>query len=228
MSPDKGRKDAKKISTDRSLTDIAYDAIQRMIVTGALGPHQLISESELGRELDCGRTPIREALQRLKFEGFVEVLPRRGILVTAADVNGQLELLEMRRPLERLVVKLAAKRAKPDQRQAMRHLADELEQAIQKNDIDRYLDINKLIHQIQAEATGNRFLKSQITIVHNQSRRFWYSSISDTESFSIAAKHHAETLRAIADGDEEDAILHNQDLLDCLEKVTRDAITGMS
>lgn len=227
MTPDNKKNDAKRAPADKSLTDIAYDAIQRMIVTGTLGPHQLISESELGRELDCGRTPIREALQRLKFEGFVEVLPRRGILVTAADINGQLELLEMRRPLEKLVVQLASKRAKPEQRQAMRRLADELEQAIRQNDIDQYLDINKMIHQIQADATGNRFLKSQITVVHNQSRRFWYSSISDTESFSTAAKHHAETLRAIAAGDVEGAVANNRDLLDCLERATKDAITGI-
>ena len=121
MSPDNRKRDANRSQIDKSLTDIPYDAIQRMIVTGTLGPHQLISESELGRELDCGRTPIREALQRLKFEGFVEVLPRRGILVTAADVNGQLELLEMRRPLEKLVVTLASRRAKPEQRHCRRH-----------------------------------------------------------------------------------------------------------
>ncbi|MBM1633990.1 GntR family transcriptional regulator [Sulfitobacter mediterraneus] len=212
---------------DRSLTDIAYDAIQKMIVTGRLGTHQLISESELGRELGCGRTPVREALQRLKFEGFVEVLPRRGILVTAADVTGQLELLEMRRPLEKLVVSLAAKRAKPKQKQAMLHLADELERAIKENDIEHYLDINKMIHEIQAEATGNRFLKNQITVVHNLSRRFWYASISDTDSFSIAAKHHAATLRAIAAGDETGAMESNCALLDCLEKATKDSIRGI-
>ncbi len=210
------------------MTDAAYDIIQRMIVTGEIRPHQLISESELGRSLNCGRTPIREALQRLKFEGFVEVLPRRGILVTAADVTGQLELLEMRRPLEKLVVTLAAKRAKPAQRQEMLRLADQLEQAIAQTDISRYLDINKLIHEIQAEATGNRFLTSQITVVHNLSRRFWYAFITDNTRFEDAAAHHAATLRCIAAGEGEAATVHSQALLDLLEKATRDAIAGLT
>lgn len=216
--------DQAKFKNTASLTDIAYDAIQNMIVTGELAAHQLISESELGRELNCGRTPIREALQRLKFEGFVNVMPRRGILVTAADVTGQLDLLEMRRPLEELVVRLASRRATSDQREIMLKLADELEKAVSESDIGRYLEINKDIHLIQSESVKNRFLKNQIFVVHNLSRRFWYSFISSTDSFSTAAVHHAETLRAIADKDEDRAVKHNQSLLNLLESVTRSAI----
>ena len=214
--------------TDKSvsLTDIAYDAIQTMIVTGKLKPHQLVSESELGRELDCGRTPIREALQRLRFEGFVEVLPRRGILVTAADITGQLELLETRRPLEDLVVRLGARRASDEQRGEMRKLADRLEGAVERQDMTDYLEINSSIHRIEAEATRNRFLKNQITVLQNLSRRFWYGAISDQASFATAAKHHCATLRAIADGDENAASDGAKALLDFLEDVTRTALNS--
>ncbi|WP_417812493.1 GntR family transcriptional regulator [Thalassospira alkalitolerans] len=204
-----------------SLTDVAYDAIQNMIVTGELEAHQLISESELGRTLDCGRTPIREALQRLKFEGFVDVMPRRGILVTAADVTGQLDLLEMRRPLEALTVRLAARRATSQQRARMRELASEIEAAVAQGDISLYLKINKEIHTILTQSVKNRFLHNQMSVVHNLSRRFWYSFISSTDSFSLAAVHHAETLRAVANKDEDLAEKHNRDLLNLLESVTR-------
>lgn len=206
---------------DMSLTDVAYDAIQNMIVTGELEAHQLISESELSRTLDCGRTPIREALQRLKFEGFVDVMPRRGILVTAADVTGQLDLLEMRRPLEALTVRLAARRATANQRTRMRELASEIEAAVAQDDISLYLKINKEIHILLSQSVKNRFLQNQISVVHNLSRRFWYSFISSTDSFSLAAVHHAETLRAIASKDEDLAEQHNRDLLNLLESVTR-------
>lgn len=204
-----------------SLTDVAYDAIQNMIVTGELQAHQLISESELGRTLDCGRTPIREALQRLKFEGFVDVMPRRGILVTAADVTGQLDLLEMRRPLEALTVRLAARRATAQQRTRMRELATEIEAAVAQGDISLYLKINKEIHTVLSQSVKNRFLQNQMSVVHNLSRRFWYSFITSTDSFSLAAVHHAETLRAVANKDEDLAEKHNRDLLNLLESVTR-------
>ena len=103
-----------------SLAEVAYRAIEEMIVTRRLRPGSMISENQLSEQLGCGRTPIREALQRLKFEGFVEIHPRRGVLVAPIDVVKQLELLEVRRPLECLVVRLAAVRALDRERAEMR------------------------------------------------------------------------------------------------------------
>ena len=65
----------------RSLAEGAYRAIEEMIVTRQLRPGSMVSENQLSEQLGCGRTPIREALQRLKFEGYVEIHPRRGVLV---------------------------------------------------------------------------------------------------------------------------------------------------
>ena len=87
-----------------SLAEGAYRALEEMIVTRQLRPGSMLSENQLSEQLGCGRTPIREALQRLKFEGYVEIHPRRGVLVAPIDVLKQLELLEVRRPLENLVV----------------------------------------------------------------------------------------------------------------------------
>lgn len=211
-------------SPAQSLAEGAYDQIQDMIIKGQLKPYELVSESELTRQFDYGRTPIREALQRLSFEGFVEILPRRGILVTPVDINSQLELLETRRPLELQMVALAAKRARADERDHMRRLADQLELAVLRHDRALYLEINRTIHKTEAAATGNRFLQKQIDVIHNLSRRFWYSFISDTNSFSQAAKFHIETLHAIADGDQSTATDSSAGLLDLLEKVTRASI----
>lgn len=209
-----------------SSSEEAYAKIQSLIVVGELPAYSLISESDLTRRTGCGRTPVREALQRLKFEGFVDVLPRRGILVTPVDINHQLELLETRRPLEELMVSLAAERATDDQRAQMRQLADKLEAAISHKDRQTYLTINRAIHALEAEAAHNRYLLRQIETIHSLSRRFWYSFIADTDSFSRAAEHHAATLRAIADGDPNAAKAACHALLNLLETVSRRAIEG--
>ena len=209
-----------------SSSEEAYAKIQNLIVIGELPAYSLISESDLTRKTGCGRTPVREALQRLKFEGFVDVLPRRGILVTPIDINRQLELLETRRPLEELMVSLAAVRATDDQRAQMRQLADKLEAAISHKDRQTYLAINRAIHGLEAEASHNRYLLRQIETIHSLSRRFWYSFIVDTDSFSKAAEHHAATLRSIADGEPEAARNACRALLDLLEMVSRRAIEG--
>ena len=69
-----------------SLTDRAYAALEEMIVTLQLAPGTAISESDLSGHLGIGRTPIREALQRLAREKLVSIFPRRGIFVSPIDV----------------------------------------------------------------------------------------------------------------------------------------------
>lgn len=209
-----------------STAEQAYSEIQRRIVTGEIEAYALLSENDLARRIGCGRTPVREALQRLKFEGFVDVLPRRGIMVTPVDVNRQLELLETRRPLEEMMVSLAAIRADESQRAEMLRLADDLEAAIAEKDRGRYLEINSDIHRIEAAAAGNRYLAAHIQMVHGLSRRFWYSFITETDRFSKAAVHHARVLRAISNGEPDMAVQEARALLDLLEEVSKLAILG--
>ena len=118
----------------RTSAESAFEAIEDMIVTGELPSLHLMSESDLARRTGFGRTPVREALQRLKFVGLVDVLPRRGVVVTAVDINRQLDLLETRRPLEKLMVRLAASRASDEQRNRMSDIADDLREAVATGD----------------------------------------------------------------------------------------------
>ena len=99
-----------------SLADRAYSDLEELIVTLRLAPGSAVSEAELSQRLGIGRTPIREALQRLARERLVTILPRRGIIVSEINVKSQLRLLEVRREVERLVAKNAARRATPEQR----------------------------------------------------------------------------------------------------------------
>ena len=87
---------------DASLSDRAYRRLEEMIVTLQLAPGAVVSESALSKRLGIGRTPIREALQRLARERLVVVLPRRGIMVSEINVSTQLRLLEARRELEQI------------------------------------------------------------------------------------------------------------------------------
>lgn len=195
-----------------------------MIVTRELLPGSMISENQLAEELGCGRTPIREALQRLKLEGFVEIHPRRGALVTPVDVMRQLELLEVRRPLENLVARLAAARATHDERREMIRLAEEITAAAARSDRIAYLSANRAIHDIRTKASRNQMLSRTMGLVLGLSRRFWYAYIEDTGSFAIAAALHNDILRAIAAGSANDAAAAVTRLLDFLESLTRRAI----
>jgi DNA-binding GntR family transcriptional regulator len=211
-------------SRNDSLADIAYRRIEEMIVTRVVPPGSMLSENQLSEELGCGRTPIREALQRLRLEGFVEIHPRRGALVTPVDVMKQLELLEVRRPLEDLVARLAAERANAEERKEMLRLAGEIVTAASASDRSRYLEANRAIHEIRTRAARNTMLAKTMSGVLGLSRRFWYAYIEDTGSFSEAAALHASILRAISGGEGDEAVAAAGHLLDFLEGLTRSAI----
>lgn len=210
-------------STD-SLAETAYRRIEDMIVRRKLPPGAMISENQLSDELGCGRTPIREALQRLRLEGFVEIHPRRGVLVSPIDVRRQLELLEVRRALDTRVASLAAARATDAERTEMRRLAAEIRDAANEREHARYLAANRAIHSIKATATRNSVIESMLAGINALSRRFWYSYVEDTDAFREAADRHAAVLVAIADHDAGAAVAAAEALLDFLERLTREAI----
>src|ERR1700733_1598478 len=94
-----------------TLTEKAYRALEEEIVTLRIPPGTLVSEAILSRRLGVGRTPVREALQRLAREWLVVIMPRRGIVVSDIDPVRQLRLLEARREVERFLAHSAARRA---------------------------------------------------------------------------------------------------------------------
>lgn len=204
-----------------SLAETAYRRIEEMIVTRVLKPGAMISEKILAAEIECGRTPVREALQRLRLEGYVEVHPSRGIQVSTIDIFRQFELLEVRRPLESLMVRLAAERATKAERNAMLQLADDLGAAAASRDRLAYLVANRSIHETLASATRNSILANSIRVLHGLSRRFWFSYIEDEDFFEEAARLHAATLRAVASGTGDIACANAAEFLDFLEGITR-------
>jgi DNA-binding GntR family transcriptional regulator len=93
-----------------TLADQAYRTLLEEIVTIRLEPGEVLVEEELQQRLGLGRTPIREALQRLAYEDLVVVLPRRGTLVSQIDITDLTAIYEVRSGLEGLAARLAAER----------------------------------------------------------------------------------------------------------------------
>ena len=118
---------------DGTLTDRAYRELEEMIVTLQLSPGTVLSEQVLALRLKIGRTPIREALQRLARDGLVVIMPRRGIMVSEINLRLQLRLLEVRRELERLMAGLAAERATPEERREFAEVAEAMLAAAAKS-----------------------------------------------------------------------------------------------
>lgn len=94
-----------------SLVERIYDELEDRIVSLELPPGAMLSEVTIAREFGVSRTPVGEALQRLAREGLVNVLPRRGIVVTDISLTGQMRVLEFRRDISNFIARLGAIRA---------------------------------------------------------------------------------------------------------------------
>ena len=190
--------------TTLNKADQAFLQIERLIVLQELPPGSLVSEKQLMELTGLGRTPVREALQRLARERLVEIHPNRGVLVPAASIEAQLKLLELRRTLEPFAVRLAAQRATPHQRRAAAALADEVLRATES--VDDFATFLRDAHALVVGATHNEFVEVAMAPLQGLSRRFWFGNLTDPhQDLAQAARLHNAILAAIADEDAEAA-----------------------
>jgi DNA-binding GntR family transcriptional regulator len=209
-----------------TLTERAYRVLEEEIVTLALAPEEVVSEALLADRLRIGRTPIREALQRLARERLVRILPRRGIVVAGVDVREQLRLLEVRREIERLLARIAARRADAGQRERLRALADGMDRAAVDGDETAFLRLDRELNLLVLEAARNEFAAAAMTLMHGLSRRFWFIHWRQSADLPEAARVHAALARAIAEGQPEPAAAASDRLLDYIEAFTRATVSA--
>lgn len=213
------------LASGRSLTDRAYGHLEEMIVTLQLPPGSAVSETALSQRLGIGRTPIREALQRLARERLVTILPRRGIIVSEINVKSQLRLLEARREVERLVAKSAARRATPEERAHFLDLARRFESSAKTNDEVAFMRVDREFNELSVAAARNEFAAGAMGLMHSLSRRFWFIHYKQAADMPLTAKLHADVARAVAAGREAAAGKAMDRLLDAVTKFTRDTVT---
>ena len=183
---------------DVTLTDKAYAQIEELIVTLQLPPGTVLSELVLADRLGIGRTPIREALQRLSRDGLVNILPRRGVLVSEIDLRAQLRLLEVRRVLERLMARAAAERASEEERAQFSEIAAGMRRASDQEDDISFMRLDQQFNTLVSLAARNEFASRSMGLMHGLSRRFWYQHYKQAADLPLAARLHAEVAEAVA------------------------------
>jgi DNA-binding GntR family transcriptional regulator len=216
----------RKAANALTLTERAYRELEEQIVTLRLKPGEFLSEYALASSLRIGRTPIREALQRLGREGLVTILPRKGILVAETDPRKQLLVLEVRRELERLLSRLGAQRASEEQRRRFREIADNMDRAGKTNDDLAFMRLDRELNLMIAEAGQNEYASRAMRFLQGHSRRFWYLHYKQAADLPLCARLHAAQARAIAGGEAKAAAAAADRLIDYTETFTRATVLG--
>src|SRR5690606_38076091 len=135
---------------------------------GELGPDVLLTEKQLAASIGLGRTPVREALQRLERDGFVRIVPYRGAIVTPMKHSDLLEIYEFRLGLEPVAAALAAQRATGDEIAAMERL---VEASQRLRDAREVVDAGQDIHRLIYTSARNRRISQALDGIQGQSQR---------------------------------------------------------
>lgn len=181
------------------LRQAVTDELRDRIVRGEYPPGTRLAEELLARELEVSRNPVRESLQALAAEGFVELEPRRGARVARVDARRAAELFEVRGALEGLTAELAARkrtRAAVDQLLA---IVEEGRAAADRHELADLPMLNTRFHGQLAEMADNQLLADTLSQLSGVIR--WIYAERIHERVESSWHEHVELARAVADGD---------------------------
>jgi DNA-binding GntR family transcriptional regulator len=182
----------------------AYDSLQRLIVMLDLTPGKLVTEADLMEKSGFGRTPVREAVQRLALQGLMEIRPRAGIMVAPLHPGDWLKVTQVRRGVEPILARSAARFSTHENSLPLRDAAIRMEKAIETDDIVSFLDADSLFDKALSAMAENAFAVRAAQSLQIHGRRFWFRYRRVTDQTEIAG-HHVAVIDAIIDGDPEKA-----------------------
>jgi DNA-binding GntR family transcriptional regulator len=180
-----------------------YDALVELIVKRTLKPGQHLVEGELAEQLGVSRQPVREALQRLQVEGWVDLRPAHGAFVHEPTEDEVDQLLAVRCLLETESARLAARAASPAVVKELRKILRNGKAALADGDMDEVVAANSELHGLITKMSGNTVLGELIGLVERRVR-WYYMPLASTRG-AAAWKEHTDLIDAISRGDENKA-----------------------
>lgn len=194
-SPDDGRVGR----AHQPLRRAVFDEVQRRIVDGRFQQGERIFEDQLAHELDVSRNPVREALQALEAEGFVELEPRRGARVAVITRERANELFELREALEGTVARLAAERRTAEQLRELERIVQLGAAAAEAGDLAALPTLNTEFHRQLSDAANNSMLAD--TVERMAQLIEWVYTKRVTQRSATSWSEHRRIVDAIADAD---------------------------
>ena len=191
----------KQITRPQSLFETAAQYIRHAITKGHLKLGQPISEGALASSLGISKTPVREALAKLKMEGLVQVVPQKGTFVFTLTEKEVIDICELRYTLESTALAFSFDRNRKPFLAVEKKIVDGMRSARKENDEDQYLDLDSSFHIHFFKYCGNQYLDDayQLIAARVAAMRTHLSLVPGhtTKSF----KEHINMLECIIDND---------------------------
>jgi DNA-binding GntR family transcriptional regulator len=176
--------------------------LEAEIERGELVPGAALDERALAARFNVSRTPIREALQQLAAQQYVQIVPRQGVFVARMSVPQLRDVLELLNELEVVSARLAARRMNDQQRDALQRAIDDGVAALQENDARRFARANVEFHEVICSACHNEYLADQIRSIRRLISRYRPKPFLAPSRREKAIADHKKLAQALLSGDE--------------------------
>lgn len=181
-----------------SATGRVYEALFQRILHGELAENELISESDIAKQMESSRTPVREALLMLEGDGLVRRYPGRGYLVAEITTQDVDDIFELRLQLELLALKKANGALTPE---LLRDLESQLERLGEDSSPDEYYRADRRLHELLAQYCGNSRLQTFLDMLDSQIERLRYISARRPDRLQESKAEHLDIIHALMDQD---------------------------
>lgn len=191
---------------EMSQNERAYALLKDKLTTLVYPPGEFLNIATLVDSLEVGRTPINNALHRLATEGLVQVIARKGVVVSPLSIDDALHLIDVRLANERLCASLAAARITAAEVAGLRNVAAAFDAAVSTRDMPLIMNCDRMFHEHIAAASGNSILIEILRVLHARSQRFWAISLAAEGHLDKVMVEHQEIVAALAANDVDTAV----------------------
>ena len=206
----------------KALFERAYERIEALLVNCSLAPGRHLTMNDLMVVTALGRTPVHHAVSRLAADTLILIRPRHGLQIAPIDLARERQLLQLRRDLERFVVRLAAERLQPAQRRDLLKIEATLSSRRDQITLDEFNRLDRAIDAQVLTAAGEPFLENTLRPLHTIFRRIGHihhSHHGGPVDLSSTVDRHLAILGAIAAGDASRAVAASDALMDFVDRM---------
>ncbi|MCY7887357.1 GntR family transcriptional regulator [Bacillus spizizenii] len=181
---------------------IALEQIQKWIVEGILAPGEKINDDELAKALGVSRTPVREALQLLAVQGFVEMSPGKETRISQIEKNDVFKVYPPMAALQSTAAELAIENIESSHLEEMAAINQQMKAAIDRNEIYEVLGLDKTFHDVMIDAADNEYIQNFTSVLHMHILRLEYLFFKSPQN---SIEEHEQIIQACKEKDRKKA-----------------------
>lgn len=186
--------------------DIAYQKIKKLITDREFIKNHTISENSLSKRLKMSRTPVREALLQLQMEGFLKIVPNKGIVVTETSINEVRDIYDMRIAIEEFVLRELAGNLEDHHFEYLESLLKEQEECLKTTDTTRYLKLDREFHEFLFRTYSNPMIVDYMSKMRDRLHSINYRMLESNDNMRLFCREHARIIEALRSNDKEKAV----------------------